>query len=189
MSAQFSDDDIGKTVVNANGDEVGIVSAVEHGTAHVEPDPGITDTIKAKLGWEGTGEEAYPLQEQAVASVTDDEIRLEGDLSGAGSTHTGQSTGAAAGGTTGTRDTDVRDDDDDLIGDDDDDGLIGDDDDRRGRDRRTDDDDLIGDDDDSLIGDDDDDELIGDDDDDLIGDDDDEHRSRRDRDTDDDDII
>ena len=164
MSAQFDDDDIGKSVVNANGDEVGIVAAVEHGTAHIEPDPGITDTIKAKLGWEGTGEEAYPLQEQAVARVTDDEIRLESDLSGVGSSHTdtGRSTG-----TTRDRDTGMRDDDDDLIGDDDD-SLMGDD-----------DDDLIGDDDDS---------LVGDDDDDLLGDDDD-HRSRRDRDTDDDDIL
>jgi hypothetical protein len=184
MSPEFTDDDIGKSVINADGEEVGLVTDVEHGTAHVEPDPGITDTIKAKLGWGDTDDDAYPLQEPAVAEVTDDEVHLERDLDSSST-----STGAAAGAGTGAETDDVDasdthvagsddparesqtdddligDDDDDLIGDDDDDGLIGDDD----------DDDLIGDDDDDLVGDDDDDDLIGDDDDDdLVGDDDDD---------------
>lgn len=93
MSAMFTDDDVGKTVVNANGDEIGIVSAIEHGTPRIEPDPGMTDTIKAKLGWEDTDEDSYPLQEQAVDRVTDDEIRLKTDLSGAGGTDVGTDTG------------------------------------------------------------------------------------------------
>ncbi|WP_343230416.1 hypothetical protein [Salinilacihabitans rarus] len=83
MSPDFTDDDVGKRVVNANGDEIGVVTAIEHGTPHVEPDPGMTDTIKAKLGWEDPDEKAYPLQEAAVDRVTDDEIRLRGDLSDA----------------------------------------------------------------------------------------------------------
>lgn len=82
MCAAFGEDDVGKSVVNASGEEVGMVTAVEHGTAHVTPDPGITDSIKAALGWEGTGEDAYPLQEGSVERVTDDEIRLSGDLHG-----------------------------------------------------------------------------------------------------------
>ena len=110
MSARFTDDEVGKTVVNAHGDKVGIVSAVEHGTAHVEPDPGVTDTIRAKLGWEDTGKDTYPLQEMAVERVTDDEIRLKGDLSGVGGTSTGtgtdRGTDTGTGGTTGTRDDD-----------------------------------------------------------------------------------
>lgn len=92
MCATFTDDDVGKTVVNANGDEVGIVSSVEHGSARVEPDPGITDTIKTKLGWEGTSGDTYPLQEEAVDRVTDDEIHLKGDLSGVGSAGAGTDT-------------------------------------------------------------------------------------------------
>ncbi|SDQ90134.1 hypothetical protein, partial [Natronobacterium texcoconense] len=155
MSPQFTDDDIGKTVINANGDDVGIVADVEHGTAHVEPDPGIADTIKAKLGWGGTDEEAYPLQEGAVSRVTDDAVHLESDLSGSGGT---TDTGMTDTGTTGTAGTDTGRDsgagtrDDDMLGDDegmmdDDDSLIGDDDDEMigGDDRRGDDDDLIGD--------------------------------------------
>ncbi|MHC3438919.1 hypothetical protein ACYJ1Y_12670 [Natrialbaceae archaeon A-gly3] len=130
MCAQFTDDDVGKTVVNANGDDVGIVADVEHGTAHVEPNPGITDTIKAKLGWSDRDTDTYPLQESAVAEVTGDAVRLESDLSG---TDTGTTTGTTdTGTTTGTADTEMGSDrrtDDDIIGDDDDDDVIGDDDD------------------------------------------------------------
>ncbi|ELY53610.1 hypothetical protein C492_17498, partial [Natronococcus jeotgali DSM 18795] len=158
MSPEFTDDDIGKTVINADGEEVGLVADVEHGTAHVEPDPGITDTIKAKLGWGDTDEDSYPLQEPAVAEVTGDEIHLERDLeSGSGAAGAGTTAGAEA--ATGATDTADRgsgglgDDDDEFIGDDNDDDLIGDD---------SNDDDLIGDDnDDDLIGDDNDDDLIG----------------------------
>ncbi|WP_312908093.1 hypothetical protein [Natronosalvus caseinilyticus] len=90
MARNLTEDDIGKTVVNANGETIGMVSAMQHGTAHVEPDPGMTDTIKAKLGWGDTNEDTYPLQESAIERVTDDKIHLRSDL----------------GDTTGTRGTD-----------------------------------------------------------------------------------
>ncbi len=126
MCAQFTDDDIGKTVVNANGEDVGIVAAVEHGTAHVEPNPGITDTIKAKLGWSGRDTETYPLQENAVAEVTDDTVRLEGALSETGSAGTETSEATDTGGThTATTDTDRGTSDEGITDDDrDDDDLV-----------------------------------------------------------------
>lgn len=187
MCATFTDDDVGKTVVNANGDEIGIVSAVEHGTAHIEPDPGITDTIQAKLGWGDRDEDTYPLQDHSVSRVTDDEVRLEEDLAGVGGADAGTGAGTSdVGGDTGiTDDTGVTDDsgigddtgitDDSGIGDDntgitddsgigDDTGITDDDDDLIGND----DNDLVGDDDDDLIGDDDDNDRIGDDDDDDL---------------------
>ncbi|WP_254529756.1 hypothetical protein [Natrinema gelatinilyticum] len=132
MSPQFSDDDTGKRVINAAGDQIGIVADVEHGTAHVEPDPGITDTIKAKLGWGGTDEDTYPLQDEAVARVTDDEVRLESDLSDAGMT--GGTTSTDTTGTTGTnRDRGIDRDENDISGTDDEEGLLGDDNDDRRR--------------------------------------------------------
>ena len=80
-TVQITDDDVGKTVVDAEGNEVGIVSAVRHGTAYVDPDPGITTKFKTKLGWDDhDGGEDYPLQESAVETVTDDQIRLRSDL-------------------------------------------------------------------------------------------------------------
>lgn len=72
----FDDGDEGKEVVDSDGNTVGRIVTVEHGTAHVDPDPGITDTIMSKLGWGDTDEETYPLQEANVETVTDDEVRL-----------------------------------------------------------------------------------------------------------------
>lgn len=80
MSISITDDAVGKTVINAHGDEIGIVSEVRQGTAYVDPNPGISDKIKAKLGWEESGEKAYPLQEASVEEVAEDEIRLKSTL-------------------------------------------------------------------------------------------------------------
>jgi hypothetical protein len=77
--AQFSDSDEGKPVVMGE-EKVGMVAAVEHGTAHVDPDPGLTDKIKAKLDWGDRDDDTYPLQEERVDAVTDDEVRLRSDL-------------------------------------------------------------------------------------------------------------
>jgi hypothetical protein len=121
MSSRITDDDIGKRVVNASGDEVGMVVDVDHGTAHVEPDPGLTDSIKATLGWGDGDEDTYPLQEAAVNRVTDDEIHLE---TGAGTT--GTETGPDRGIDRDEDDISGRD-DEQAIRDDDDDELLDDD--------------------------------------------------------------
>lgn len=75
-----TDDDEGKRVVNASGTEIGMVTAVRDGVAHVDPDPGITDTIRSKLGWGKTDEDDYALEASRIDTVTDDEIRLKDDL-------------------------------------------------------------------------------------------------------------
>lgn len=73
----LNDSDEGKPVVNASGEKVGMVAEIEDGTAHVNPDPGITDTISSKLGWGSANpDETYELQSDRVHTVTDDEIRL-----------------------------------------------------------------------------------------------------------------
>ncbi|WIV65815.1 PRC-barrel domain containing protein [Natrialbaceae archaeon AArc-T1-2] len=77
MSPNITGDDEGKRVVNANGEKIGLIEDVEGGTAYVDPDPGITDTIASKLGWGDADEETYALEESNVESVTDDEIRLQ----------------------------------------------------------------------------------------------------------------
>jgi len=77
MQHNLTEDDEGKAVVNANGDDVGRVVEVEHGTAHVEPDPGITDTIKSKLGWGDSDEDTYRLDSNNVEKISDDKIHLD----------------------------------------------------------------------------------------------------------------
>lgn len=76
MSTTLTDDAVGKDVIDANGEQIGMVTSVEYGTAHVDPDPGLTDKFKAKLGWEDSDDEEYPLQEESIERVTDDEIHL-----------------------------------------------------------------------------------------------------------------
>lgn len=72
--------DQGKTVVNADGEKVGVVTGVRGGTAYVNPDPGLTDAIKSKLGWEDVDAEDYPLDQDRIEDIDDDEIHLTRDL-------------------------------------------------------------------------------------------------------------
>ncbi|MFC6726245.1 PRC-barrel domain containing protein [Halobium palmae] len=78
VNIDFSDADEGKKVVDARGETVGRVIEVRHGTAYVDPDPSLGDTITSKLGWADTDGDEYPLQKATVAEITDDEVRLSG---------------------------------------------------------------------------------------------------------------
>lgn len=73
---QLTERDEGKHVVTTDGDEVGMVAEVRGGTAYVDPDPGMFDTIKAKLNWGDVDDETYPISTDDIAEVTDDEVRL-----------------------------------------------------------------------------------------------------------------
>lgn len=72
----ITETDVGKKVVNQDGEELGMVSGFEAGQAYVDPDPGLTDKIKSKLGWEDINEDNYPLDNEQVHSITDNEVRL-----------------------------------------------------------------------------------------------------------------
>jgi len=72
-----TEDDEGKQVVNTRGEKVGMVSEVRDGTAYVNPDPGITDSIRSRLGWGDADQDDYRLDRDRIATVTDDEIRLK----------------------------------------------------------------------------------------------------------------
>ncbi|TQQ81098.1 PRC-barrel domain containing protein [Halonotius terrestris] len=71
-----TDDDQGKAVVDSTGRKIGMVTEVNSGTAHVNADPGLTDTIRSKLGWGDADEDDYALDEDRIHTITDDEIRL-----------------------------------------------------------------------------------------------------------------
>jgi len=73
----FTGSDEGKKVVNQVGETVGRVVEVEGGSAHVDPDPSVTDAIMSKLGWGSREGGTYTLDPDAVATITDDEVRLE----------------------------------------------------------------------------------------------------------------
>jgi hypothetical protein len=73
---ELTNEDEGKHVINRDGEQVGVVSEVEGTRAHVEPDPGVTETIKSKLGWADTDEEMYSIGESDVESINDQEVHL-----------------------------------------------------------------------------------------------------------------
>lgn len=72
---ELSESDEGKAVV-VGDEKVGLIQRVERGTAYVDPDPSITDRIKTTLDWGDSDEDTYPLREEQVDTVTDDEVRL-----------------------------------------------------------------------------------------------------------------
>lgn len=72
----LTEEDEGKPVVDASGDTLGMIEEVRGETAYIDPDPGIVDRIKSKLGWGEADEDDYPLDQENVARVTDDEVEL-----------------------------------------------------------------------------------------------------------------
>jgi hypothetical protein len=73
----MTEDDVGKRVVTGSGEEVGRVVGFSGGSAHVNPDPELVDTVRTTLGWEDqSNEDTYRLNDEQVDTVTDDEIRL-----------------------------------------------------------------------------------------------------------------
>jgi len=53
-----------------------MVTGVRDDVIYVDPDPGLTDTISAKLGWDNVSEEDYSLRPDMIEEITDDEVRL-----------------------------------------------------------------------------------------------------------------
>lgn len=79
MESQVTAEDVGKRVVY-EGDTIGRIVSYEEETAYVEPDPGITDLVRSKLGWADAPDDAFPLQRELVREIGDDEIRLETEM-------------------------------------------------------------------------------------------------------------
>lgn len=75
-SFTFTEHDAGKRVVDTSGDQLGIVAEVRDGTAYVDSDPSLTDTVMSKLGWAEADADTYPLDATRVEEITEDEIRL-----------------------------------------------------------------------------------------------------------------
>jgi len=73
----LSEDDEGKPVVDSIGNELGQIIDVKGGDAYVAPDPGITEKIKADLGWgDEEDTDTYRLDRRNIETVTSNEIRL-----------------------------------------------------------------------------------------------------------------
>ncbi|MFC6717463.1 hypothetical protein ACFQGT_04745 [Natrialbaceae archaeon GCM10025810] len=78
MNPTFTRDDVDKPVENATGDVIGVVTEVESDTAHVEPNSGVMDSLRAVLGWDRAHHDTVVVHEDSVSEITSTVIRLEG---------------------------------------------------------------------------------------------------------------
>lgn len=76
IRTRVTEDDEGKPVVAPQGDSVGMIEEVSGGKAYVNPEPGLVDRIRSKLGWGTSDEEDYTLDEENIERITDDEVEL-----------------------------------------------------------------------------------------------------------------
>ncbi len=76
---ELSPDDQGKDVVDESGQQIGMVAEVEGQTAYVDPEPGLTDRLKARLDWGGHGDDDYPVESAQITEITDDEVVIRSE--------------------------------------------------------------------------------------------------------------
>jgi hypothetical protein len=75
--ASFTEKQVGKRVVAANGTEVGTVAEVRNGSLYVEVGPDADRETLNDLDWSGVvHREIHHLRHQYVSDVTDNAIRL-----------------------------------------------------------------------------------------------------------------
>lgn len=73
----FTEDDVGKQVVDAQGNEIGQITGVEKGVAYIDPFPCFVDQVKSLFGWDDIEQGDYQLEPDDVTAVTDREVRLD----------------------------------------------------------------------------------------------------------------
>ncbi len=74
--------DEGKFLMDAEGEEIGVVTGVdaEEQVAYVEPDPGVGEAVLQGFGFGGVDEDDIEVPAESVATITDTEIRVSTDL-------------------------------------------------------------------------------------------------------------
>ncbi|WP_435127117.1 hypothetical protein [Halobaculum sp. D14] len=76
----LTDEDTGKILVDSEGEEIGVVTDVESGAAYVEPEPSIPTAVEAAFGYSEHDDDDLTVPGDAVDTVTDEEVRLAGDV-------------------------------------------------------------------------------------------------------------
>jgi hypothetical protein len=78
----LSTNDEGKYLMDAEGEQIGIVTEVdpENNVAYVEPDPNLTEAWVQSLGYGDADEDDIEVPGGSVDTVTDTELRVPKDL-------------------------------------------------------------------------------------------------------------
>jgi sporulation protein YlmC with PRC-barrel domain len=77
MVRNFTPEDEGKRVMTEDGETVGTVAKTTGTELHVEPDTGLSQSIRRRLGWAESDQDTFSVSHSSVDSITDDEIRLK----------------------------------------------------------------------------------------------------------------
>ena len=75
----ITEEDVDKTVVDREGEEVGTVVDVQHGAAHVSADAETVEEMQTKLPQGGINEDTYAVHDESVAEITEDRIVLDAE--------------------------------------------------------------------------------------------------------------
>ena len=75
----LAEEDEGKVLVDAEGEELGVVTEVEGDVGYVDPDPGLSESALAAFGQADHNEDDIVIEDDIVAVITDEEVRLRGD--------------------------------------------------------------------------------------------------------------
>ena len=78
----LSPEDEGKFLMDAEAEQIGIVTEVdpEEQVAYVDPDPDVSEAILQGLGFGDADSDDIEVPSEAVETVTDSEIRVARDL-------------------------------------------------------------------------------------------------------------
>lgn len=78
----LSTNDEGKYLMDAEGEQIGIVTEVdpENNVAYVEPEPNLTEAWVQSLGYGGADDDDIEVPGESVDTVTDTELRVPRDL-------------------------------------------------------------------------------------------------------------
>lgn len=74
MGADLTTEAVGKRVIDADGKHTGLVRDVSSGVVSIEPDPGITETVKTTLGLGHSDRNAYPVGSRAIDTIATDGV-------------------------------------------------------------------------------------------------------------------
>lgn len=76
MVRDFKSSDRGNIVMTHDGKRVGEISKASGSKATVEPDSGLSKSIRRRLGW-SEGAETYELNKSRVDNIAGDEVHLK----------------------------------------------------------------------------------------------------------------
>lgn len=77
MVRAFRDSDKGKTVVTADGDEVGTIENIDNNMAHVQPKGSLSRSIRRRLGWAEDDQDTFEIRHNQVEDISGNEIQLK----------------------------------------------------------------------------------------------------------------